>query len=143
VLKAAAFCLPMEHTCWGWRLPTRLPCHMSQSLLEPWGSYCRPPRQKQLSLETASGTSGSTCLTSPSSCSLASRCHGRQHVQRLGLTSTHWCQAAGRSWSMGWPGRVTSGPVWRIGCLISRASCCRQQGRATTACSVTCRSPPW
>jgi hypothetical protein len=36
MLKATAFCLPPERTCWGWRLPARLPAQ-SESLLEPLG----------------------------------------------------------------------------------------------------------
>jgi hypothetical protein len=32
MLKATAFCLPSERTCWGWRLPARLPAQ-SESLL--------------------------------------------------------------------------------------------------------------
>jgi hypothetical protein len=35
LLKAAAFCLPQEQTCWGGRFPTCLPGHIAQDLEWP------------------------------------------------------------------------------------------------------------
>jgi hypothetical protein len=52
MLKATAFCLPPERTCWGWRLPACLPAK-SESLLGPLGDLL-----KAAQTETAQSAGG-------------------------------------------------------------------------------------